>query len=101
MKAESWDEFVSVLFLRNSHQSRFSSMMPDFRKSFANNDDKYPKDLLSMMDVMRQQPEPKKTRQSMRKDTDKDKDKAGASSFLQTEKKKFACYCCGDEKCRL
>ena len=101
VKAESWDEFVSVLFLRNSNQARFSSMMLDFRKNFANNDDKYPKDLLSMMDVMRQQPEPKKTRQSTGKDTDKDKDKAGASSFLQTEKKKFACYCCGDEKCRL
>ena len=77
VKAESWDEFVSVLFLRNSHHARFSSMMLDFRKSFTNNDDKYPKDLLSMMDVMQQQPEPKKPRQSTTKDSDKDKDKTG------------------------
>ena len=103
VKKDSWDEFISVLFLRNSNHARFSGMMLDFRKSFANNDDKYPKDLLSMMDVMRQQPEPKKTRQpTTNKDQDKDKED-GASNFAQTEKgkTKWACYCCGNEKCRL
>ena len=60
MKAESWEEFIAVLFLRNSNHARFSGMLLEFRKSYANNDDKYPKNLMSMVDVMRQQPEPKK-----------------------------------------
>ena len=59
VKADLLNEFISVLFLRNSNHARFSAMMLEFRKSFANSDDKYPKDLPSMMDVMRQQPEPK------------------------------------------
>ena len=58
-----------------------------------------------MMDVMRQQPEPKKTRQptSTPKDSNKGEKEGGASNFAQTdkEKTKWACFCCGDEKCRL
>ena len=48
-------------------------MMLEFRKSFANSDDTYPKDSPSMMDVMRQQLEPKKSRQPT--PTSKDPDK--------------------------
>ena len=90
VKKDSWEEFISVLFLRNSNHARFSSMMLDFSQNFANNGDKYPKNLLSMMDVMRQQPEPKRSRQTNPKqDADKDKDQGdGASSFAQTEKGK-------------
>ena len=105
IKMDSWEEFISVLFLRNSNHQRFSSMMLEFRKNYANNDDRYPKNLLSMMDVMRQQPEPKKVRQTTPKsDGDKDKNQGdGASNFAQTdkEKTKWRCHCCGDEKCRL
>ena len=78
-------------------------MLLEFRKSFANNDDKYPKDLSSMIDVMRQQPEAKKPCQP-KNDQDKDKtSEEGASNFSQTDKskQKWACFCCGDEKCRL
>ena len=51
VKVKSWDEFVSVLFLRNSHHARFISMMLKFRKGFANNDDKYSKDLSSIIQI--------------------------------------------------
>ena len=52
MKLETRDEFIAVLFLRNANYTRFGSMLTDYRKLFANNDDKYPKDLKCMMDVM-------------------------------------------------
>ena len=106
VKKDSWNEFISVLFLRNSNHQRFSSMMLEFRKGYANNDDRYPKSLLSMMDVMRQQPEIKKPRPTLPTISDGDKNKNqgdGATSFAQTDtdKKKWRCHCCGDEKCRL
>ena len=47
---------MSVLLLRNSDQERFREMMVDYRKSFANEDNKYPSSMLDMMDVMRKQP---------------------------------------------
>ena len=37
MKADSWNEFIAVLFLRNSNHARFNSMLLEFRKSFVNN----------------------------------------------------------------
>ena len=39
MKSDSWEEFIVVLFLRNSNQAGFSGILLEFRKSFANNDD--------------------------------------------------------------
>ena len=105
MKSESWDELIVVMFLRNSQQARYGGMLLEFRKAFANNEDKYPKDLSSMVDIMRQQHENKKTQtKNDKNDHDKDKstDEGGASNFAQTNKsKKWACFCCGDEKCRL
>ena len=56
------------------------------------------------MDVMRQQPETKKSRPTPKPDGDKEKNQGdGASSFAQTDKDKtkWRCHCCGDEKCRL
>ena len=105
---------MAVLFLQNSNHARFSSMLLEFRKAYANNDNKYPKDLGSMMDVMRQQPEikPKKPKPTRDGDPAKDVNKTddltkdvnktddGASSFAQADDKKGKCYCCGDEKCR-
>ena len=87
LKSETWNEFVAILFLRNSNNARFGSMLVDFRKSFANNDDKYPKDLGSMVDVMRQQPS--KNRQKTKPtptSSDKEQDDTkGSMSFAQTD----------------
>ena len=60
LKDQAWEEFIAVMFLRNANHACFDGMLLDFLKSFANNDDKYPKNLKTMVDVMRQQPENKK-----------------------------------------
>ena len=54
LKDQAWEEFIAVMFLRNANHARFSGMLLDFRKLYANNDDKYPKNLKTMVDVMRQ-----------------------------------------------
>ena len=60
LKDQAWEEFIAVVFLQNASHTRFSGMLLDFCKSYANNNDKYPKNLKTMVDIMRQQPETKK-----------------------------------------
>ena len=94
---KDWERFKSILFLRNAESARFGDLLVDYRKEYANNIDKYPEDLQTMVDVMWQQPEKKckpPTKPQPKKEEEKEKRDA-ASSFAQKEED-FACYCCGD-----
>ena len=97
--------FMAVLFLRNAKQSRFGDMLLIYQKAFANKEDRYPRTIPDMLDVMRQMPEKKwkPIQKSPEKEKEKEKE-TKASSFATKEKgseqKKDgnrACYCCGDE----
>ena len=65
------------MFLRNNNGARFGSLMLDFRKIYANNDNNY------LMDVMREPTEPKKTWRltSTAKDYNKGEQEGGASTL--------------------
>ena len=52
-------KFIAVLFLRNADYATYNDLLVEFRKSYANKLDIYPKNLEDVVDVMRQQP-PKK-----------------------------------------
>ena len=54
LKGKPWDEFIAVMFLRNANYPRFGSMMVEFCKAYANEDDKYSKDIYKMIDITRQ-----------------------------------------------
>ena len=60
MKRQELDKFMAILFLRNAEQDRFGEMMVEYRKSFANKDNKYQSCVPDMIDIMRQQPEKKR-----------------------------------------
>ena len=85
----------------------YNDLLVDYRKSYANKLDIYPKTLDNMMDVMRQvTPKKKRAAPKNDKDTTQDKDKSTEleSSHLQTtdkDKGGAACYCCSDPICRL
>ena len=108
VKKKAMDNFLAMLFLRNTDKERFGDMLVDFRKSYANKDNKYPQSVADMMDVMRQQPEKQRKPKPLK---DKDKEKAKpkakdqtAASYAQggkpdkaKEDRKF--YCCGKLNC--
>ena len=55
------EKFIAVLFLRNADYGTYNKLMVEYRKSYANKYDTYPKSLKDVVDVMRQvQPKPKK-----------------------------------------
>ena len=58
------DNFMDILFLRNADKDRFGEMLVDFRKSYANKENRYPQSMANIMDVMRQQSEKRKTKTS-------------------------------------
>lgn len=55
VKSRELDKFLAALFLQNANHERFGDLFLDYRKAYANNEVKYPKDLKTMMDIMRQQ----------------------------------------------
>ena len=57
VKKKALNNFLAMLFLRNVDKDRFGDMLVDYRKEFANKENKYPQSVANMMDVMRQQPE--------------------------------------------
>ena len=75
VKSRELDKFLAVLFLRNANHERFEDLLFEYSKSLANNEEKYPKDLKTMMDVMRQQPIKKNKSKSPSNSTNRDKDK--------------------------
>ena len=106
MKRQELDKFMAILFLRNAEQDRFGEMMVEYRKSFANKDNKYPQSVPDMIDVMCQQPEKKrkqKTSPHKKLEPPTKKEEKSASSFVQKQKKgeqkERACYCCRQADC--
>ena len=105
LKKDVTGRFMAILFLRNAEQSRFGEMLLEYRKAFANKEDKYPRTIPDMVDVMRKMPE--KKRKQVQKPPGKEKEKekdTSASSFTTKEKggeekndSNRACYCCGKE----
>ena len=108
-------KFVAILFLRNSDYGTYNDLLVEYRKSFANKVDIYPKSLEDVVDVMRQQPAKKKKPKPAGEKTgngkangngnSSDKDDQGIeSSNAQTAKgrdEEAACFCCGDKSCRV
>ena len=109
VKSRELDKFLAVLFLRNANHERFGDLLFEYRKEFANNEEKYPKDLKTMMDVMRQQTIKKEKSKSSSAFANGDKDKGknkeadqGATSFAQVDDSGkeegdggYVCFCCG------
>ena len=59
-KANEMRKFIAILFLQNSDYAPYNDLLVEYRKSFANKLDIYPKSLEDVVDVMRQQPPKKK-----------------------------------------
>lgn len=55
LKNEAWKEFIAGMFSRNANHARFSKMLLEFCKACANNENKYPKDLSTMINVTKKQ----------------------------------------------
>lgn len=72
-KGREMDKFWAMLYLRGADQSRFGSLLTEWRQAFANNRDLYPEDLNTVVDIMRVMPV-KKTKCRMSKGTPKQED---------------------------
>ena len=53
MKNDAFDQFMAILFLQASDQTKYGKMQDDYRLSYANKKDDYPKSVKYMVDVMR------------------------------------------------
>ena len=75
VKSTELQKFMSVLFLRNADQERFGELLVDYRKAYAAKEVKYPADMRTMMDVMRQQPVKRKRKENsqIKKSPEKEK----------------------------
>ena len=105
-------KFLAVLFLQNADYSTYNELLVEYRKSYANKLDIYPKSLEDVVDVM-QQVVPKKKKPTNNRNGNgngkNDQDGKGQeieTSNAQTTKgngdgKGNACYACGDKTCRL
>ena len=100
---EGMERFYSVLFLRNSDKARYGDLVLEYCKAFAGEENKYPKKLTTMIDIMRAQPKKRsanrkhpKVDKDKDKNRDKDKNTVPEASFGQEE---YACFCCGKPTC--
>ena len=116
-KKKELEKFMATLFLRNASYDRFGDLILECRKAYAGKELKYPDNLQTMMDLMRQQPLKKKRTDSPIKNSPQKAidDNSGASCFAttkggdKTDKKKsddkkendYNYYYCGGNKCRL
>ena len=89
---------MAVLLLRNYDEERFGEIMVDYRKSFANNDNKYPASVPDMMDVMGKHSVKQKSVPFPPKKLEPPDKEEAAQSFAQEkgDDAERACYCCGD-----
>lgn len=121
-KTNEMRKFIAMLFLQNSDHVTYNDLLVEYRKSFANKLDIYPKSLEDVVDVMRQQPAKKKKSKPTGdrngngkgngngNSSGNEKDDQGIkSSNAQTTKRcgsnkdddEAACFCCGDKSCRV
>ena len=54
MKDNVFDQFMAILFLRASDQTKYGKMQDEYRMAYANKKDNYPKLVVEMVDVTRQ-----------------------------------------------
>ena len=81
MKNDAFDQFMAILFLRASDQTKYVKMQDDYRMLYANKKDDYPKSVKDMVDVMRQvKVSPRK------KSADKSKSESKKGSDVKAEK---------------
>ena len=52
-KEEETDKFTAVPFLRNANYDQYGELLLEYRKAYANSEERYPKTLSAMVDVMR------------------------------------------------
>ena len=106
VKKKELDKPLYAFFLHNANHDRFGEILVEYRKAYANKDVKYPQDLSSMMDVVRQQPLKKKKKDPVKtpekeKDTDKEGEGESSYSTMKDGKGDYNCFCCGSNKCQL
>ena len=82
---EGMERFYSVLFLRNSDQARYGDLVIEYRKAFAGEENKYPKKLTTMIDIMRAQPKKRSANRRPPK-MDKDKDKIEIRTRIRSQR---------------
>ena len=99
------ERFYAILFTRNSDRARYGDLVVKYRKAFAGQEDKYPKKLTTMINIMRAQPKKRSSNKKPSKgDRDKDKNKPGdrdtvlESSFGQKDEE-YAYFCFGKPTC--
>ena len=93
------EKFIAILFLRNANYHQYNDLLVDYRMSFANRQDIYPKKLEEAVDVMRQVPK-KKKKSSRDPKPAKDETEVETSNATDVKKEEAACYCCGKAECR-
>ena len=104
MEENHWDRFKVIHILRSADPTRFGDLLLDYRKEYANNIEKYPADLQTMVDVLRQQPEKRRKtsdKPKPRGSEDKDKEKRNATSSFAQNDDDVACVCCEYRDCLL
>ena len=115
-KANEVKKFLAILFLQNVNHSTYNELLVEYRKSFRNLRNIYPKSLEDVVDVMRQvTPKKKKPTNNNRNCSAKSDNKNGQDQGQELElsnaqntkgqggkdEDKAACYCCRDKSCRL
>ena len=63
-KKEVLDRFLAALFLRNSDTGSYGNLVFKYREAYAGNEDKYPADVKTMLDIMRSQPKKNKKKKN-------------------------------------
>ena len=93
---------MAFLLLMNSNQEQFGEMMIDYRKSFANKDNRYSSSVMDMSDAMQQKPGRKgETNPSIPKKVETPDKEETAQSYAQDKEEdlnnyEWVCCCCGE-----
>ena len=87
------DKFWAMLYLKGADQGRYGSLLTEWRQSFANNQDLYPENIHTMVDIMRVMPV-KKVKKGPKVPKQEDITPSQEVGFAQTGEP--LCFCCGD-----
>ena len=91
MKSGAWNQLIALGILYNSDRERYGKLLKDYQTDFADNTEKFPKDLVSMCERMSLACNENKFMKKKNKEKDsKDKNKAGSSNDNDTYASSFA-----------
>ena len=109
IKKKSFDKWITYLYLRNSDQRKYGTLMKNFRTQYSLGNNQYPDTLTKAADVLTNHPwdvtykvsmkrkksqlEDSKKKAELKKEDDKQNETSG-TSFGQ-QKTEVKCYCCG------